>query len=329
MLPTSQGAWARSARRACEPCACAPWEFAPTRWATPPYRGHKAKFAACETPPGRGWFGAEVGFSIYIHRRGFTSTTTNSHQPSLLPPKACGREGGRAGAGAPYAHTPRAHTPRAQSARAPETPAYAGGRPKRAYASALRALNARPLRANPTRESTRRALQASTLREHPARAPYPRTTCARTLRARPTRALSLSLPARSASSHQHAGQAHHAGVLHPPVAGFISTPAGLLRRARAEAVSCSASCRVKAYANDTARQPTPTRKPRPRGGPSTTPNTATDTGPSAWRERRHQRRHCGVTPGAKGTTGRLFGPLTTCELVRAMPTLVPCCRRTV
>ena len=241
----------------------------------------------------KGWFGAEVGFSIYIHRRGFTSTTTNSHQPSLLPPKACGREGGRAGAGAPHARTPRA-----QSARAPEARAYAGGRPKRACASALRALHARIPSARSAlapraRDSTARARapaahsKRAPLREHPTRAPYPRTTCARTLRARPTRALSLSLPARSASSHQHAGQAHHAGVLHPPVAGFISTPAGLLRRARAEAVSCSASCRVKAYANDTARQPTPTRKPRPRGGPSTTPNTATDTGPSAWRERRH------------------------------------------
>ena len=31
------------------------------------------------------WFGAEVGFSIYIHRRGFTSSSTNSNQPSLLP----------------------------------------------------------------------------------------------------------------------------------------------------------------------------------------------------------------------------------------------------
>ena len=30
------------------------------------------------------WFGAEVGFSIYIHRRGFTSTTTINHQ-SVLP----------------------------------------------------------------------------------------------------------------------------------------------------------------------------------------------------------------------------------------------------
>ena len=26
-------------------CAHAPYEFAPIRWATPPYRGHKAKYA--------------------------------------------------------------------------------------------------------------------------------------------------------------------------------------------------------------------------------------------------------------------------------------------
>ena len=172
------------------------------------------------------------------------------------------------------------------------------GRPKRrptragARSAPTRALYARSTRAptrdsTRTRESTRRALQASTLREHPTRAPYPRTTCARTLRplphARPepesSRALSEFAPTRWASPPCRCPS--------PPVAGFISTPAGLLRRARAEAVSCSASCRVKAYANDTARQPTPTRKPRPRGGPSTTPNTATDTGPSAWRERRH------------------------------------------
>ena len=222
----------------------------------PPYRGHKAKFAPCETPPGRVGFGAEVGFSIYIHRRGFTSTTTNSHQPSLLPPKACGR--GRAGA-------------------RPTRAARPTGAP---YARAHYALHASTLRERTTRTT---------------RAPCAATLCAHGMRARPTRALSPlprarpapGLHARSASSHQHAGQAHHAGVLHPPVAGFISTSAGLLRRARAEAVSCSASCRVKAYANDTARQPTPTRKPRPKGGPSTTPNTATDTGPSAWRERRH------------------------------------------
>ena len=283
------------------------------------------------------WFGAEVGFSIYIHRRGFTSTTTNSHQPSLLPPKACGRgrgraaracgDVGRAGAGAPHARTPRAQGASARNA-GPRGRAPAARLRERNTRAPARTSSAHSTRAPCARTLRARAPYASTLRGHLTRArPYAhlRTTCARTLRARPTRALSLSLPARSASSHQHAGQAHHAGVLHPPVAGFISTPAGLLRRARAEAVSCSASCRVKAYANDTARQPTPTRKPRRRGGPSTTPSTATDTGPSAWRERRH----CGVTPGAKGTTGRLFGPLTTCELVRAMPTLVPCCRRTV
>ena len=75
MLPASQGAWARragSARRTRE--AHAPWEFVPTRWATPPYWGHKAKFAPCETP--LGWIGLALKLdSLYIHRRGFTSST--------------------------------------------------------------------------------------------------------------------------------------------------------------------------------------------------------------------------------------------------------------
>ena len=75
----------------------APCEFAPTRWATPPYRGHKAKFAPCETPPG--WIGLVLKLdSLYIYIGG----VSHHHQPSLinqcyLPPKACGRvaPGGR------------------------------------------------------------------------------------------------------------------------------------------------------------------------------------------------------------------------------------------
>ena len=71
----------------------------------------------------KGWFGAEVGFSIYIHRRGFTSTTTNSHQPSLLPLPRRARP------------TPRRHTPTRPRLRAP-----------RLRALRLRALRLRALR---------------------------------------------------------------------------------------------------------------------------------------------------------------------------------------
>ena len=46
--------------------ARAPWEFAPKRWATPPYRGHKAKFAPCETPPGRTGLVLKLD-SLYIY----------------------------------------------------------------------------------------------------------------------------------------------------------------------------------------------------------------------------------------------------------------------
>ena len=78
VLPTAQGAWAPRAGRAYGPYAYAPWEFAPTRWATPPNRGHKATFAPCETPPG--WIGLVLKLdSLYIHRRGFTSSSTINH----------------------------------------------------------------------------------------------------------------------------------------------------------------------------------------------------------------------------------------------------------
>ena len=85
---------------------------------------------------------------------------------------------------------------------------------------------------------------AHILRAHPARAimralarssANQRTRPTRTAYARPE----PGLPARSASSHQHAGQAHHAGVLHPLVAGSISAPAGRcgVRRPKRSAVA--------------------------------------------------------------------------------------------
>ena len=79
VLPASQGMRARRTWRARAPYACAPWEVAPTRWATPPYRGHKAKFAPCETPPG--WIGLVLKLdSLYIYIGG----VSHHHPPSII-----------------------------------------------------------------------------------------------------------------------------------------------------------------------------------------------------------------------------------------------------
>ena len=156
------------------------------------------------------WFGAEVGFSLYIHRRGFTSTATNSNQPSQQPPKARWR-GARA----------------ARSARAPN-----------AYA-------------------------------------------------------------RLASSHQHPGQPHHTGVIHPLVAGSIPATRGVAACAgRSGLLSTVARAVASRHgASDNARRPKPkpTRKPGPGSRHSATP--------SKWRSRRHS----GATAGARGSAGQLPG----------------------
>ena len=68
----------------------APWEIEPTRWATPPYRGHKAKFAPCETPPG--WTGLVLKLdSIYIYIGG----VSHHHPLSIItysPARTSARE---------------------------------------------------------------------------------------------------------------------------------------------------------------------------------------------------------------------------------------------
>ena len=171
--------------------------------ALPPLEGTRpTEFAPCETPPGRVGLVLKLD-SLYIHRRGFTSTTTNSYQPSLLPlPRRVSARTSRAHpTRTPHARTPRAH---------PTRTSCAGH-----HARALRALTR-----DPEREPAR-----ATQRSRPTRTAY----------ARPE----PGLPARSASSHQHAGQAHHAGVLHPLVAGSISAPAGRcgVRRPKRSAVA--------------------------------------------------------------------------------------------
>ena len=68
------------------------------------------------------WFGAEVGFSLYVHRRGFTSPSTINHQSVYLPPNAC-RPVGRVGA--PYGTHPARHT-RARRTRLASSHQHAG-----------------------------------------------------------------------------------------------------------------------------------------------------------------------------------------------------------
>ena len=98
---------------------------------------------------------------------------------------------------------------------------------------------------------------------------------------------------RPTGSRLRAGQLHHAGALHPLVAGSIPAPAGgggvggPKRSAVARAVAS------RHDANNTARRPKPMRKPRPGSRHSTIP--------SAWRSRRHSR----TTSGTQGVAGRL------------------------
>ena len=99
--------WGR-ARRPRE--ARAPWAFVPIRWATPPYRGHKGKFALCETPPG--WIGLVLKLdSPYIYIGGVSPPPSIINQ-CYLPPKARGRFAASAlcpRACAPYARFGSSH----------------------------------------------------------------------------------------------------------------------------------------------------------------------------------------------------------------------------
>ena len=95
-LPRRVGAARRSGLRALRVRAR---ELAPTRWATPPYRGHKAKFAPCETPPG--WIGLVLKLdSLYIYIGGVSPPPppTATNHCSCLPRRA----------GAPRARAPHA-----------------------------------------------------------------------------------------------------------------------------------------------------------------------------------------------------------------------------
>ena len=273
------------------------------------------------------WFGAEVGFSIYIHRRGFTSSSTNSNQPSLLhSPKAPAHAHARLGSS--HQHAGQAPPYRGHKAKfAPcETPPgrvglvlkldslyiYIGGVSHHHAPSIINQCYLPP-------KARGRAPHAHTLRAHPrahpARTPMraPRARLRATLRARPnardpTRGILRAgstrtayarpepgLPARSASSHQHAGQAHHAGVLHPLVAGSISAPAGRcgVRGPKRSPVARAVASRHTQTTPRGSRSRSPRPRPRPRGsrGPG--------AGPPQPRVRRLIR---GPVPGAKDAT---------------------------
>ena len=95
VLPASQGAWARHHGRDAPDAPAgltrAPWEFASTRWATPPYRGHKAQFAPCETPPG--WISLVLKLdSLYIYIGG----VSHHHPPSSTNHRCYPSQGVRA-----------------------------------------------------------------------------------------------------------------------------------------------------------------------------------------------------------------------------------------
>ena len=157
----------------------APWEFAPTRWATPPYRGHKAKFAPCETPPGRVGLVLKLD-SLYIYIGGVSPPpppTATNHR-CCLPRRAGARVGVRA-----LAHLTRALHARKVRGRPTRSPARAGAR-----SAPTRALYARFTRAPYAREHPHaREHPPRTPSEHSTRAPYAGTLPAHDLRAHPTR----------------------------------------------------------------------------------------------------------------------------------------------
>ena len=124
----------------------APWEFAPTRWATPPYRGHKAKFAPCETPPGRVGLVLKLD-SLYIYIGGVSPPpppTATNHRCCL--PRRAG-----AGVRARWWACGRWRTSRAHPTRAKCAGARNAGLRGRAPEARLRERSTRTQRAPPTR----------------------------------------------------------------------------------------------------------------------------------------------------------------------------------
>ena len=201
----------------------------------PPYRGHKAKFAPCETPPGRVGLVLKLDY-LYIYIGG----VSHHHAPSIinqcyLPPKVRGRAAPRGPARpTPTRPTPTRLTPTRPTPRRP-TPAPYATRPTPTRPTPTRptpAPYARALRPRPT------PTRPTPTRPTPTRPTPTRPTLTRSTPARPTPARPTSTrpkPTRLGPSHPHAGQPHHTGVLHPLVAGSIPVTRGL-RRARAEAV---------------------------------------------------------------------------------------------
>ena len=233
----------------------------------------------------KGWFGAEVGFSIYIHRRGFTSSCTINHQ-SVLPASqgARARRAARAHARyayAPCAHAPCAHAPYAYALYAPRHTRVIRRRAPRPRAPRPRAPRPRALRSRgPRSRAHARHARAPHARAPYARAPYAHATpaFARTRWATP--------PYRCPS---------------PPCRGVYPRDKGAAACAGRSDLLATVARAVESRhgASDNMRRPKPkpTRKPGPENRHSAIP--------SAWRSRRHS----GATAGARGAAGRLAGEL--------------------
>ena len=299
------------------------------------------------------WFGAEVGFSIYIHRRGFTSSSTNSNQPSLLPlpRRVSAATGAPARRGSSHQHAGQAPPYRGHKAKfAPcETPPgrvglvlkldslyiYIGGVSHHHAPSIInqcylppeergRAAPRGPTRATPTRPAPTRA--APTRPAPTSRTPT-RPTPARPTPARPTPAPLRPRPtpaphARARCAHApnanapdaHAPEAHASRAFaptrwatppyrcpSPPCHGVYPRDKGAAACAGRSGLLATVARAVESRhgASDNMRRPKPkpTRKPGPENRHSAIP--------SAWRSRRHS----GATAGARGAAGRLAGEL--------------------
>ena len=237
----------------------------------------------------KGWFGAEVGFSIYIHRRGFTSSCTINHQ-SVLPASQGARARRAARAHARYAYAPCAHArygyapcARAPCAHAPYAHAPYAHAP---YAHALYAHA--PYAYAPYAHAP--YAHAPYAHARYARAPYADAPDAYAPEAYASRAFA---PTRWATPPYRCPS--------PPCRGVYPRDKGAAACAGRSGLLATVARAVESRhgASDNMRRPKPkpTRKPGPENRHSAIP--------SAWRSRRHS----GATAGARGAAGRLAGEL--------------------
>ena len=198
------------------------------------------------------WFGGVVGFSIYIHRRGFTSSSTINHQ-SVLP--TLPRREGAPYALARYARRTRSHQHEPHDADVLHplvATARSGG-----YEAQFAPCETPPewiglvLKLDSLYIHRRGFTSTTTINHQSVLPTRPRREGAPGS-ARLERGIGRVRPTRSRDTHAPNGLAPAGWATppcrrpSPPCCGVYPRACGGLRRGRAKAVCCSASCRVKA-----------------------------------------------------------------------------------